>query len=106
MVARCRGSDRRDGRVQAKIDAWTRLIWLCGEGRSGTDSLGFRYRKQGDTPWITVPGDKVEVSGRRVSKPASTGLEPERRLTRLVAYSGEAEIRGRDRDHPGRDPAC
>ena len=53
-----------------QVDAWTRLIWLYGEGRSGTD-LGFRYRKQGDTPWITVPGDKVEVSSPQVSSPVA-----------------------------------
>lgn len=71
-----------------QVDAWTRLIWLYGEGRSGTD-LGFRYRKQGDTPWITVPGDKVEVSGGAF-KTCLTGLEPETAYE-LVAYSGEDE---------------
>ena len=71
-----------------QVDAWTHLIWLYGEGRSGTD-LGFRYRKQGDTPWITVPGDKVEVSGGAF-KTCLTGLEPETAYE-LVAYSGEDE---------------
>ena len=59
-----------------QVDAWTRLIWLYGEGRSGTD-LGFRYRKQGDTPWITIPGDKVEVSGGAFkASPASNPKRP------------------------------
>ncbi len=41
-------------------DAWSRVIWLCGSGRTGAD-MGFRYRADGDEEWLEVPG--VEVDG-------------------------------------------
>ena len=51
----------------------TRLIWLYASGRSGTE-LGFRYRKQNDTEWITVPAEQITVSGGAFSTCLS-GLE-------------------------------
>jgi len=71
-----------------QVDAWTRLIWLYASGRSGTE-LGFRYRKQNDTEWITVPSDQVTVSGGAFSTCLS-GLEPEQTYE-VVSYSGEDE---------------
>ena len=75
-----------------QVDAWTRLIWLYASGRSGTE-LGFRYRKQNDTEWITVPTEQITVSGGAFSTCLS-GLEPEQTYE-LVAYSGtdESEVR-------------
>ncbi len=70
----------------SQIDVWTKLIWLYGEGLSGTD-LGFRYRKLGDTSWITVDPDKVEISGGAFQT-CLTGLEPETTYE-LVAYSDD-----------------
>lgn len=72
----------------SRVDVWTRIIWLYGEGRSGTD-LGFRYRKQGTTDWITVPTEKVEVTGGAF-KTCLSGLEPETSYE-LVAYSDTDE---------------
>ncbi len=37
----------------SRVDAWSRLIWAYGEGRSGTD-LGFRYRAEGTEEWTEV----------------------------------------------------
>lgn len=60
-----------------QVDAWTRLIWLYGEGRSGTD-LGFRYRKQGDTPrGLPFPATRSKYRAAR-SKPASPASNPKR----------------------------
>ena len=42
-----------------KADAWGKLIWLYGEGLSGTD-LGFRYREVGSDEWLTAQDVKVE----------------------------------------------
>jgi len=41
-------------------DAWSRVIWLYGSGRSGAE-MGFRYRAEGAEEWLEVPG--VEVDG-------------------------------------------
>ena len=58
-----------------QTDAWSRIIWLYAEGRSGA-ALGFRYRKQGDAQWIEVPSDKIQVSGGAFHTRIA-GLEPE-----------------------------
>lgn len=51
--------------VELKAYAWSRVIWLYGEGIEGTD-MGFRYRKEGDTDWIdvtpTISGGNFEAS--------------------------------------------
>ena len=51
--------------VELKAYAWSRIIWLYGEGIEGTD-MGFRYRKEGDTDWIdvtpTISGGNFEAS--------------------------------------------
>ena len=75
-----------------QVDAWTRLIWLYGAGRSGTE-LGFRYRKQDAAEWTTVPTDQISVSGGAFSTCLS-GVEPEQTYE-VVAYSGtdESEIK-------------
>ncbi len=41
-------------------DAWSRVIWLYGAGKSGAE-MGFRYRKVGDEAWSEVP--EVQVDG-------------------------------------------
>lgn len=69
-----------------QADAWSRLIWLYGQGLSGKE-LGFRYRKQGDALWIQVPAEKVEVSGGTF-KTCLTGLEPQTAYE-VIAFSGE-----------------
>lgn len=51
--------------VELKAYAWSRVIWLYGEGIEGTD-MGFHYRKEGDTDWIdvtpTISGGNFEAS--------------------------------------------
>ena len=42
--------------VQA--DAWGKVMWLYGEGLSGTD-LGFKYREAGSSEWLEVADVKV-----------------------------------------------
>ncbi len=41
-------------------DAWSRVIWLKGQGQSG-EKMGFRYRPAGEEEWLEV--DDVEVEG-------------------------------------------
>lgn len=67
-----------------RVDAWGKVMWLYGEGLSGTE-LGFRYRENGSQEWIEV-GD-VKVEGGSFSA-CVKGLHP---LTdyEVVAYSGE-----------------
>ena len=43
--------------VQA--DGWGKVMWLYGEGLSGTD-LGFKYRQKGSEEWLTAQDVKVE----------------------------------------------
>lgn len=49
-----------------QADAWTRVIWLYGEGIAGS-TMGFSYRKAGDEQWTRIASDDadspVEVSG-------------------------------------------
>ncbi len=57
-------------------DAWTRVIWLYGDGVAGK-SMGFRYRKSGSEEWTTLSsenGDEVSVSGGSFS--ARAKVEP------------------------------
>lgn len=42
-----------------KADGWGKLMWLYGEGLSGTD-LGFKYREMGSEEWLTAEDVKVE----------------------------------------------
>lgn len=48
-----------------QADAWTRVIWLYGEGIAGS-TMGFSYRKAGDETWTRIASDDadspVEVS--------------------------------------------
>ena len=71
-----------------QTDAWSRVIWLYAAGKSGT-SLGFRYRKSGDTEWINVPADKITVDGGSLSTCIS-GLEPETTYE-VIAFSDSNE---------------
>lgn len=68
----------------AQADGWGRVMWLYGNGLSGTE-LGFRYRKVGDTEWIEV--DNVEVDGGSFRAKVG-GLTPYTEYE-IVAYSGE-----------------
>ncbi len=49
-----------------QADAWTRVIWLYGEGIAGS-AMGFSYRKAGDEQWTRIASDDadspVEVTG-------------------------------------------
>ena len=71
-----------------QTDAWSRVIWLYAAGKSGT-SLGFRYRKSGDTEWTDVPADKITVDGGSLSTCIS-GLEPETTYE-VIAFSDSNE---------------
>ena len=71
-----------------QTDAWSRVIWLYAAGKSGT-SLGFRYKKSGDTQWIDVPAEKITIDGGSLSTCIS-GLEPETTYE-AIAYSDENE---------------
>ncbi len=67
-----------------RVDAWGKIMWLYGEGLSGTD-LGFKYREKGSQEWNVV--EDVKVEGGSFSA-CVRGLHP---LTdyEVVAYSGE-----------------
>ena len=71
-----------------QTDAWSRVLWLYAAGKSGT-SLGFRYRKSGDTQWTDVPADKITIDGGSLSTCIS-GLEPETSYE-VIAFSDENE---------------
>ncbi|MBR5281806.1 MAG: PCMD domain-containing protein [Alistipes sp.] len=68
--------------VQA--DAWGKVMWLYGEGLSGTD-LGFRYREAGSDEWLDV--EDVKVNGGSFSA-CVRGLQT---LTEyeIMAYSND-----------------
>ena len=67
-----------------KADAWGKVMWLYGEGLSGTD-LGFKYRQKGSDEWLVAQDVKVE--GGSFSA-CVKGLEV---LTEyeIMAYSGD-----------------
>ena len=67
-----------------QADGWGKVMWLYGEGLSGTD-LGFRYRESGDAEWITA--QSVEVDGGSF-KARVGGLTPNTEYE-VVAYSDE-----------------
>ena len=67
-----------------QADGWGKVMWLYGEGLSGTD-LGFRYRKVGDREWIDVTD--VEVDGGSFKAKVS-GLTTNSEYE-VVAYSDE-----------------
>ncbi len=57
-------------------DAWTRVLWLYGEGIAG-ERVGFNYRRQGDSGWSTVSSDMgngITVNGGSFS--ARIKVEP------------------------------
>ena len=65
-------------------DAWGKVMWLYGEGLSGTD-LGFKYRQMGSEEWLTAQDVKVEGgSFSACVKGLQTNTEYE-----VMAYSGE-----------------
>ena len=67
-----------------KADAWGKVMWLYGEGLSGTD-LGFKYRQKGSQEWLVA--QDVKVNGGSFSA-CVKGLEV---LTEyeIMAYSGD-----------------
>ena len=67
-----------------RADAWAKVLWLYGEGLSGTE-LGFRYRKAGDADWIEV--NDVTVDGGMFEARVG-GLTPHTDYE-VVAYSDE-----------------
>lgn len=72
--------------VLRQADAWTRVVWLYGEGIAGAGEMGFRYRKKEGGEWADAPG--VTVSGGSFS--ARLIVEP---LTtyEITAYCGEEQ---------------
>ena len=71
-----------------QVDAWSRVAWLYAEGLSG-EELGFRYRKAGDEEWISVPSEKINISGGAFNTCLS-GLEPDTQYE-VIAVSGNHE---------------
>jgi hypothetical protein len=67
-----------------RADAWGKVLWLYGEGLSGT-TLGFRYRKAGDSEWIEV--DNVTTDGGMFE--ARVGALTPHTDYEVVAYSDE-----------------
>ena len=65
------------------VDAWSRVIWLYGAGKSGAE-MGFRYREVGSEEWSEVPN--VEIEGGTFK-----GRLTARELTsyEVYAYCGE-----------------
>lgn len=68
--------------VQA--DAWAKMMWLYGEGLSGTD-LGFKYRQKGSEEWLVAQDVKVDGGS------FSTCVKGLQELTEyeVMAYSGD-----------------
>lgn len=67
-----------------RADAWGKMMWLYGEGLSGTD-LGFKYRETGSEVWLTAEDVKSEGgSFSACVKGLKTHTEYE-----IMAYSGE-----------------
>lgn len=74
-----------DVKVQiTQADAWATIVWLYGAAQEGT-TVGFRYRRTGDTEWIDAPRATV-LSGTFSSK--VTGLQPQTSYE-FMAYSNE-----------------
>lgn len=69
-----------------QVDAWTRRIWLYGEGLAG-QTMGFRYRKSGETAWTDV--EDVVIVGGSFSA-CLRGLSPATAYD-VVAFSGEEQ---------------
>lgn len=67
-----------------RADGWGKMMWLYGEGLSGTD-LGFRYREAGSSEWLTA--QDVKVDGGSFSA-CVKGLHPQTEYE-VMAYSGE-----------------
>ncbi len=67
-----------------RVDAWAKVAWLYGAAKEGT-SVGFRYRRKGDTEWIDAPRATV-LSGTFSSKVA--GLDPNTAYE-FMAYSND-----------------
>ena len=74
-----------DVKVQiTRVDAWATIAWLYGAAQEGT-TVGFRYRRKGDTEWIDASRATV-LSGTFSAK--VTGLNPQAEYE-FVAYSNE-----------------
>ena len=67
-----------------QADGWGKVMWLYGEGISGTD-LGFKYRLAGEEQWITVKD--VKVDGGSFSA-CVAGLQPNTEYE-AMAYSND-----------------
>lgn len=69
-----------------QADAWTKQIWLYGEGLEG-EAMGFRYRLSGTEEWQEVPEVTTDAGA---FKACLRGLTPATEYE-VIAYSGEAE---------------
>ncbi len=70
-------------------DAWSRVIWLKGQGQSGAE-MGFRYRSVGSEEWLEVPDVKVDggLFTARLQAVEESSYE-------VKAYCGEDETAAR-----------
>lgn len=70
----------------SRIDAWSCVAWLYGEGEEGREN-GFEFRRADETGWTRMSQSQITTSGGAFTG-RLTGLSP---LTTYVgrAYSGE-----------------
>lgn len=84
-----------------RADAWTRVIWLYGQGRPDT-RMGFRYRVAGTEEWLEVPSEALTVDGGTFSCCLS-GLQPETTYE-LKAFSDADESPVTERTTDAEEP--
>ena len=84
-----------------RADAWTRVMWLYGQGRPGTN-LGFRYRVAGTEEWTEVPSGSLTIDGGTFSCCLS-GLQPETAYE-VIAYSDADESPVMERTTDAEEP--
>lgn len=53
--------------------AWSKVIWLYGEGLDGAAKMGFRYRKSGSEAWLEA--EKVNIDGGKFSAHVAADAE-------------------------------
>lgn len=70
-------------------DAWSRVIWLKGEGIAGVTPMGFRYKKDGDAEWSELVDAKdITIDGGSFS--GALSAEPSTKYL-IKAFCGEEE---------------
>lgn len=70
-----------DAVTTKRVDAWSRVIWVYGDGPAGVKN-GVQYRAENSDAWIDVPADKVvQAEGSGAFSTCISGVEP---LTKYV----------------------